>query len=184
MTYNYGPAAPNEVIVFGASMPGLTHPSPIPDEIVTLWLEDMREQGIHRVCCLLPTKQLDNYQSNLLNQYADFFGAVNVCYAPIPDFNLSDPQTLQNVILPFLEASDLSSSPTVVHCAGGVGRTGHVLAAWLVYARSYTPLNALAAVTSTAATRNPYEAIHVGNASIEQLKSLLESVQELSTDSS
>lgn len=184
MTYNFGPAAPNEVTVFGASMPGLTHSSPIPDKIVTLWMEDMRKHGIQRVCCLLPIEQLDNYESNLLNQYAGFFGAANVCYAPIPDFHLSDPQTLQNVILPFLDASDQSGSPTVIHCAGGVGRTGHILAAWLVYARSFTPLNALAAVSSTAATRNPYEAIHIGNETIGQLKSLLEAVQKISPTSS
>ena len=88
MTYNFGPAAPNEKIAFGASMAGLSHPSPIPDAIVTMWIQAMRKHGIQRVCCLLPTEQLDNYQSNLLNLYADFFGAPNVCYAPIPDFHL------------------------------------------------------------------------------------------------
>lgn len=184
MTYNFGPAAPNEKIAFGASMAGLINPSPIPDEIVTMWLQAMRKHGIQRVCCLLPTTQLSNYQSNLLNQYADFFDASNVCYAPIPDFHLSDPHTLLEIILPFLEFSDQSGKPTVVHCAGGIGRTGHILAAWLVYGRKYTPINALAAVTSTAATRNPYEAIHFGNATLEQLKTLLDAAAKLSLDSS
>ena len=184
MTNNFGPAAPNEKIAFGASMAGLIHTSPIPDEIVTVWLRDMRKHGIQRVCCLLPTAQLDNYQSNLLNQYADFFGPANVCYAPIPDFHLSDPQTLQKIILPFLEFSDQSGRPTVVHCAGGVGRTGHILAAWLVYGRKYTPLDALTAVTSTSATRNPYEAIHFGNATLEQLRTLLDAAAKLSSNSS
>ncbi len=184
MTNNFGPAAPNENIAFGASMPGLFHPSPIPDEIVTIWMQDMRKHGIQRVCCLLPSEQLANYQSNLLNQFADFFGAANVCYAPIPDFHLSDPRTLLKVILPFLESSDRNGSPTVVHCAGGVGRTGHILAAWLVYGRKYTPLNALTSVTSTAATRNPYEAIHFGNATLEQLKTLLDAAAKISLDSS
>jgi protein-tyrosine phosphatase len=183
MAYNFGPAAPKEEIIFGASMPGLMHSYPVPDEIVTEWMEGMQKHGIQRVCCLLPSKQLENFASNLLNQYADFFGVKNVCWAPIPDFHLSDPQTLENIILPFLQSSDLNSSPTVVHCAGGVGRTGHILAAWLVYGRSYTPLNALTSVTGTSATRNPYEAIHFGNATIEQLKILLDRAAKLASDS-
>lgn len=184
MAYNFGPAAPDEKIAYGAAMAGLIHTSPIPDEIVTKWMRAMNKHGIQRVCCLLPSPQLSNYQSNLLNQYGDFFGASNVCYAPIPDFHLSDAHTLLEIILPFLVFSDQSGMPTVVHCAGGVGRTGHILAAWLVYGRKYTPLNALTAVTSTAATRNPYEAIHFGNATLEQLKTLLDAAAKLSLDSS
>ncbi|MEW6495955.1 MAG: protein phosphatase, partial [Cyanobacteriota bacterium] len=44
----------------------------------------------------------------------------------------------------------------VVHCSGGIGRTGHVLAAWLASARGFSNNAAIAAVRKTG--RNPYEA--------------------------
>jgi hypothetical protein len=44
-----------------------------------------------------------------------------------------------------------------VHCSGGVGRTGHILAAWLVAGRGFTHQEAIATVQKTG--RNPYEAI-------------------------
>jgi protein-tyrosine phosphatase len=58
-----------------------------------------------------------------------------------------------------------------VHCSGGSGRTGHILAAWLVHHRGLSVDDALDAVISTG--RNPWEAVHCGNATEEQLRCLL-----------
>lgn len=44
----------------------------------------------------------------------------------------------------------------VVHCSGGVGRTGVVLACWLVAERGFSNREALSAVIQN--HRNPYEA--------------------------
>ncbi|MGV0024655.1 hypothetical protein [Phormidesmis priestleyi] len=44
----------------------------------------------------------------------------------------------------------------MVHCAGGIGRTGQVLAAWLVYGRGLTTRSSIATVKKMG--RNPYEA--------------------------
>ncbi|MEH2143235.1 MAG: dual specificity protein phosphatase family protein [Nostoc sp.] len=79
-----------------------------------------------------------------------------VCWAPIADFHLSDLKTLTQKILPFLIEADKQNEKVVVHCSGGIGRTGHVLAAWLVSVRGLSNQAAIAAVKRTG--RNPYEA--------------------------
>jgi hypothetical protein len=65
----------------------------------------------------------------------------------------------------------------VVHCSGGSGRTGHVLAAWLVYFRNSTMEDALDGVKkANGASRNPFEAIQMGNATAEKFNHLFQSV--------
>jgi hypothetical protein len=49
------------------------------------------------------------------------------------------------------------SGETSNHCSGGVGRTGQVLAAWLVAGRGLSSKSAIAAVKQ--AGKNPYEAV-------------------------
>jgi protein tyrosine phosphatase (PTP) superfamily phosphohydrolase (DUF442 family) len=134
----FGPAAPDEPIVFGAAGPG-TQPED--------WLRVMQAQGIRRVCCLLPQSP---------DIYAATFGVDRVCMAPIADFQVVDWALLQDVILPFLKAADQSQEPVVVHCGGGIGRTGQVLVAWLIVGRGMAAADAIAVVKQQG--RNPYEA--------------------------
>ncbi|WP_442940676.1 protein-tyrosine phosphatase family protein [Nostoc sp.] len=140
----------NEPIVFGASRPGFSN------QQVSDWIEFMKKQNIQRVCCLLPEKQLAPY-SNLLGIYQQEFGEQQVCWAPITDFQFANLEMLTQRIIPFLVAADKKSEKVVVHCSGGIGRTGHVLAAWLVSIRGFSNKDALAAVKRTG--RNPYEAV-------------------------
>jgi protein-tyrosine phosphatase len=148
--YKFAAAAADESIVFGAARPGYTH------QQVNDWLRFMQRQGVQRVCCLLPEAQLAPYTSPLMNTYEAEFGIDRVSWSPIPDFALADPTTLTQKILPFLAAADRAQEKVVVHCAAGIGRTGHVLAAWLVYGRGVTNRAAIAAVRKMG--RNPYEA--------------------------
>lgn len=147
--YKFAAAWEHEPIVFGAARPGYSNKQ------VLDWVEFMKCFGIKRVCCLLPDNQLACY-SALLDTYQQEFGNNCVCWAPIADFHLADTETLTKKILPFLAQADLQGEKVVVHCSGGIGRTGHVLAAWLVSGRGLSNLAAIAAVRRTG--RNPYEA--------------------------
>ncbi len=116
----------------------------------------MHNQDIQRVCCLLPASQLARY-SNLLNIYRRTFGLDRVYWTPIEDFHLASSSILIHQILPFLALADQHQEKVVVHCSGGVGRTGHILAAWLVAGRGLSSPAAIAAVQKTG--KNPYEAV-------------------------
>ncbi|BAY22057.1 dual specificity protein phosphatase [Calothrix sp. NIES-2100] len=166
--YKFAPAGENEPIVFGAARPGYLNQN------VHDWIEFMKQQDIKRVCCLLPEKELVNYSLNLVNKYEQEFGAAQVCWAPIEDFHLCDLETLTTKILPFLITADKQGEKVVVHCAGGNGRTGHVLAAWLASVRGLSNKTAIAAIKKTG--RNPYEA---AIASVFRGKNPYKVVQEL-----
>ena len=148
--YKFAAASKHEHLVFGAARPGYTHKQ------VTAWIEFMQSQSIQRVCCLLAKAQLSHY-SNLLITYRQALGSDRVCWSPINDFTLVTFEALIQQILPFLVIADQQNEKVVVHCSGGIGRTGHVLAAWLVAGRELSSKSAIAAVRQ--AGRSPYEAV-------------------------
>jgi len=152
--YNYGPADSDELIVHGASRPGFGAP-PVPRRRVEEWISFMKSQSVERVCCLLDEHQIQFYD-DLLGYYAEAFGTENVCWAPIEDYCLAKPTTLTDTILPFLDDASRQSKKVVVHCSAGNGRTGQVMAAWLVHARGLPTDQAADRVV--AMVRNPYEA--------------------------
>ncbi len=167
--YNFGPANFAEAIVFGAQRPG--YPSKtVETATVTSWIDYMQSNGIERVCCLLGGSQLAFYE-DLLGSYRLFFGSANVCSAPIEDYYLSTQDNLTGVIMPFLQESDRMASKAVVHCSGGSGRTGHVLATWLHRGRGFSVDDA---IEEAGKTRNPKEAISCGKATLHELKMLIQ----------
>lgn len=163
--YYLGPAAPDESIAYGACRPGYAPGSP-PDGPIDHWVRSMRDAGIERVCCLLHRPQLARYL-DLLGEYRDWFGPERVCHAPVKDYHLADPATVDRVI-GFLRAAETTREPTVIHCSAGLGRTGHLLAAWLVRGRGYDPDRALATVEAMG--RTPREAVRLGNATEVELR--------------
>ena len=154
--YGFKPASPEDSIVHGACEPGNET-----DE----WIAYMRSKGVERVCCLQKERR------ELKTIYETEFGKDNVKYVPIKDYHLCALPDLKSEILPFLQDSYVNSRRVVVHCAGGRGRTGHVLAAWLVFHAGMTPEEALA--TEEQMGRCPREAVCCGNATEAELLSLL-----------
>ncbi|WP_299487483.1 dual specificity protein phosphatase family protein [Acaryochloris sp. IP29b_bin.137] len=148
--YKFAAASKSEPLIFGAARPGYDQ------EQVADWIRFMQNQKIQGVCCLLSKTELVRYM-DLLGNYRQAFGNAHVCWAPIEDFSLATSESLLREILPFLGNAVRERNRVVVHCSGGVGRTGHVLAAWLVAGRGFQPKSALFSVM--AAGRNPYEAI-------------------------
>jgi protein-tyrosine phosphatase len=163
--FKFGPASLNEPTVFGACRPGKSR------EEITEWIAFMKENGVAGVCCVLPNETLAGEPVDLLAAYREAFDAEHVLHAPIADFSLCDEETMAGRILPFLREADARGERAVVHCWAGMGRTGHVLAAWLARGRGMAPDRALRAVI--AAGRNPYESIEYGGATEDELYGLL-----------
>jgi protein-tyrosine phosphatase len=163
--FKFGPAGIHEPTVFGACRPGKSRRE------IEEWISFMKQHGVVRVCCVIPGEHLAEEPVDLLAAYREAFGAENVLHAPVADFSLCDEETMAGAILPFLREADRRGVRAVVHCWAGMGRTGHVLAAWLARERGMPPGEALSAVVAMG--RNPIESIAYGGATEEGLYRLL-----------
>ena len=161
-TQRFAAAGPDEEIVYGACRPGRFDDRTGPTA-VTEWIAFMQQHGIDRVCCLLAAP--DEGDPRLLERYRTAFGPEQVQHVPITDFDVVDSTQFHDRICPFLREADQAAEPTVVHCSAGSGRTGHVLALWLVHGRGYDLRRAVETVRATG--RKPLEA-----ATMEELRAI------------
>ena len=174
--YKFAPALPIEStglsshksIVFSCARPGYS------DRAVRKWLKFIDRQNIEQICCLLTDHQMDRCATNLLDTYHQKFGKDRVCWVPIRDFHLCELSILTDQILPFLDTAEQLDRKVVIHCSGGIGRTGHILAAWLVYKYQYSNREAISTVIKMG--RNPYEAALFG---VFRGKNIISGIQEL-----
>ncbi len=175
-SHRFGAASRDERIVFGAQRPG--YPSErVEEQSVVEWIDFMRKNNIRRVLCLLEKCQLGYYSSlpaGLLDLYKQEFGPDKIKYKSIRDYHLCEKRKLKG-ILDFVNLADEADEMVVIHCSGGSGRTGHVLACWLVYGRGCQERESLKAVEEMG--RCPREAVNCGNANEEDLMQLLTSAR-------
>jgi protein-tyrosine phosphatase len=129
----------------------------------------MHDAGMRRVLVLIE-------DAAVVPLYEEVFGAGRVFHDPIVDFRLPSPEQLGR-ILGVLAEADAAGEQIVVHCMAGRGRTGFVLAAWLVYARGMAPDDAVRAVRAAGADRDPYEATLGGAIGEQQVVALLGSLR-------
>jgi protein-tyrosine phosphatase len=159
MDCNVSPARRGEPTVFGADAPGGGLIIDTSEAATMQWVDVMRARGIRRVCCLLDERQLDRWDEfELLALFGREFGEDRVLHAPIQDYQTCSPDLFLGRILPFLSAAERAGDRAVVHCMAGRGRTGQVLAAWLIAARGSSPKSAVDDVASAGAWRDPLQA--------------------------
>jgi protein-tyrosine phosphatase len=77
---------------------------------------------------------------------AKFLALYRFFWSPIEDCRLVVLDVLQYQIIPFLFLADRHNEKVIVHCAGGVGRTERILAAWLIAGRGFYQQEAIATV--------------------------------------
>jgi len=175
--YGFGPAAKGGKLVFGSQRPG--NPGKfIQRQVVDDWVAFMKGQGIQRVVCLLPEEELKYYplEGGLLGLYAEAFGPDSVLWAPTPDMQLPTGEAVRHILYFLHDAAD-KGEKTVVHCAAGQGRTGLVLAAWLIYRERVSERKAIKMVEEQ--NRNPREAVRRDKVSETDMMAVLAVAREL-----
>jgi len=152
---NFAPVVPGDTHIYGSS-------SPHKEKDFSKWYTFMKSQGITKVLVLLNQDDLIKIEKesgfNVLEQHKKEFGADNIMWVPVKDFSYMPRDDFFNKVYPFLENAVVNDEKVVVHCSAGIGRTGHVLLAWLVHHEGMSAEEAKEVLWSGDATRNPNEA--------------------------
>lgn len=113
MPYNFSYIIPGKLA--GMAMPGSM--APLKGD-----LQEIKKQGIDAVVTLtefpLPEESLKGFELNYL-------------HLPIADFNAPTIEQVENFI-DYVNECNSKNQAVVVHCAAGIGRTGTMLASYLV----------------------------------------------------
>ena len=150
--------------VFGACRPGHLGGD------LTDWTVILADGGVSTVVCLLSEGEAGRW--GLPGAYDDAFEAYHV---PIRDRHFPPADRLARAV-DLLEAATDGGGRVAVHCNAGLGRTGVVVAAWLVRQKGFAPAAAVETVETGPMPRAPREAVREGNATEAELYDLLASV--------
>lgn len=97
-------------------------------EDIELW----KKAGVKAIVILAEPQEIARYWGSLKN----YFDALNdkgfeYNYSPVIDFHAPDLNQLKNVI-EWIDSKVKANKPVLVHCRAGIGRTGTIIAAYLV----------------------------------------------------
>jgi atypical dual specificity phosphatase len=122
------------------------------------WIEEGKVAGMRRPGSLNPLAEdlaklrmagvgaIVSLTEIALNEHHTDQADMMVCRVPIPDFHAPSLTDL-NQIVRFIQQSLEDNRPVAVHCTAGLGRTGTVLACWLV-SQGTSPGNAVFTISS------------------------------------
>ena len=106
-------------------------------------LAALRDQGVGRVLCLVPISELERYG------VADLMGAyraaeLEVLHYPLKDQMGADRAGMERAV-DFIDGGVAAGQGVLLHCVGGLGRSGMAAACWLT-SRGRPPSEAIAIV--------------------------------------
>jgi len=164
-TFNFGPATLSEnELVHGCERPGcgkvFDAPGAIAPSEVGVWADFMKGKGIKRVLSLLNEKEYtyyagDGYKGELVN--ANGFDPEKVTLVDV-----YKPGAAQES-LAALQAAKNANEKLVLHCSGGKGRTGLILAQYLCSLEGYGPEQASKVIMETAAATGTERKVKLSN---------------------
>lgn len=129
------------------------YPGALRQEDARAKVRALLDAGVRRFIDLTEEGELEPYL-HLLEREADERG-VRVTHVRLPVRDMDVPPTARMTeILDALDAAVAAGAPAYVHCWGGVGRTGTVVACWLVR-RGHSCDDALTDVKRLFATTSP-----------------------------
>lgn len=92
-------------------------------------LAALREDGVDAVVCLVPGEELERYGvAGLVQAYAA--AGFDLTHAPLLDQKAASVEAM-DALVAWIEARVGAGETVLVHCVGGLGRSGMVAASWL-----------------------------------------------------
>eukprot|EP00292_Cryptomonas_paramecium_P020222 CAMPEP_0113690128 /NCGR_PEP_ID=MMETSP0038_2-20120614/17593_1 /TAXON_ID=2898 /ORGANISM="Cryptomonas paramecium" /LENGTH=181 /DNA_ID=CAMNT_0000611367 /DNA_START=1 /DNA_END=546 /DNA_ORIENTATION=+ /assembly_acc=CAM_ASM_000170 len=144
---NFAPASSRDLLVFGSSRPGFSPDNEkagaVDDADVAKWVQDVKENDIKRVVCLLKKDELDYYKAPLQQQ-------IESSGLQWTGTTLDAPGAADTIIGAFREA-EKAGEKIVVHCSAGAQRTGLGLGLWLTTKYGLSPEEAAQEIAANAA---------------------------------
>ncbi|KAF5834676.1 hypothetical protein DUNSADRAFT_8558 [Dunaliella salina] len=146
--YNFGVASDLDQVVHGAARPGANAEDGQPtDAQLDDWVNYMKSKGISRVVGLLSGKEISTYKEPPVESLKKRgMKAMNL------DLDTMEKLEASNAAVQEFEDAAKSGEKVVVHCWGGSGRTGSILAAWLCRKYGLSPEEACNATCSVPGT--------------------------------
>ncbi|MCD6457952.1 MAG: hypothetical protein DRJ39_03005 [Thermoprotei archaeon] len=119
--------------------------APIPRSIqnIRVW----KDKGVKAVVILVEDHELailggkNRYFKLLENEGLEFF------HSPIRDFYIPTIEQCMS-IMNWIDKKIIENKPVLIHCYGGLGRTGTIAACYLIYRYGFDPMSAIEKIRS------------------------------------